>query len=94
MDYATARFDSTGLGRFTSPDPLPGYLANPESLNRYSYVANDPVNVLDPTGMSGVPGITHVCALDDKGDNTSHCAGIDPANGNVGGNGGIRLVGP
>jgi len=88
LDYAIARFDSTGLGRFTSPDPLPGYLANPESLNRYSYVANDPVNMLDPTGMSGVPGITHVCLLDEHGNNTSKCAGIDPANGNVGGNGG------
>ena len=35
-------------GRFTSPDPLPGYLSNPESLNRYSYVTNDPVNFLIP----------------------------------------------
>jgi RHS repeat-associated protein len=89
LDYAVARFDSTGLGRFTSPDPLPGYLSNPESLNRYSYVTNDPINFLDPTGMSGVPGITHVCLLDEHGDNTSKCASISPdSEGNVTHNGG------
>lgn len=89
LDYAVARFDSTGLGRFTSADPLPGFLAKPESLNRYSYVTNDPVNFLDPTGMSGVPGITHVCLLDEHGDNTSKCAAISPdSQGNVTHNGG------
>jgi RHS repeat-associated protein len=50
-DYAMARYYVNRLGRFSSPDPLAGDIANPESLNRYSYVLNDPLNLFDPTGM-------------------------------------------
>ncbi len=34
-----------------SPDPLGGDLTNPQSLNRYSYVLNNPLTNTDPTGM-------------------------------------------
>lgn len=30
---------------------MPGDLGNPQSLNRYSYVQNDPVNAVDPLGL-------------------------------------------
>ena len=50
-DYAMARYDVNRLGRFASLDPFVGDTGNPQSLNRYSYVANDPVNSADPTGM-------------------------------------------
>ena len=44
-------------GRFDQPDPYDGSysLANPQSLNRYAYVNNDPVNFVDPTGLLIVP---------------------------------------
>jgi RHS repeat-associated protein len=54
LDYAQARFDATQFGRFMSLDPLPGNIGNPQSLNRYSYVMNDPINLTDPSGA--VPG--------------------------------------
>lgn len=44
---------ATSMGRFTSPDPsglLYADLANPQSLNLYSYVLNNPLIYLDPTG--------------------------------------------
>jgi RHS repeat-associated protein len=50
-DYAMFRYDANRLGRFASPDPLAGSLANPQSLNRYAYVLNDPVNWDDPLGL-------------------------------------------
>ena len=39
-------------GRFTRPDPYGGSydLGTPQSLNRYSYVENDPVSFVDPDG--------------------------------------------
>lgn len=52
-DYALARYHVNRLGRFSSPDPLGGDPANPQSLNRYAYVTNDPGNLTDPLGLSG-----------------------------------------
>ena len=39
--------------RFAHPDPYDGSydLTNPQSLNRYAYVNNDPVNFVDPMGL-------------------------------------------
>jgi len=45
-----ARFYSPKLGRFLSADTIvPGY-ANPQNLNRFSYVTNNPLRYTDPTG--------------------------------------------
>ncbi|HYX72902.1 MAG TPA: RHS repeat-associated core domain-containing protein [Nitrososphaera sp.] len=43
--------------RFSQPDPYDGSydITNPQSFNRYSYVKNDPVNMVDPTGLIGIP---------------------------------------
>ncbi len=50
-DYAMFRYDVNRLGRFSSPDPLAGSTANPQSLDRYGYVLNGPVNRVDPLGL-------------------------------------------
>jgi len=52
-DYAVARYHINRLGRFASPDPIAGSIADPQSLNRYSYVRNDPINMIDPLGLEG-----------------------------------------
>ncbi len=52
LDYAIFRYDSSRLGRFMTPDPLAGTIFNPQSLNRYAYVLNDPVNKIDPLGLA------------------------------------------
>jgi RHS repeat-associated protein len=44
--YYRARHYSPGLGRFLQSDPL-GYASG---VNLYSYVGNDPVNQIDPSG--------------------------------------------
>jgi RHS repeat-associated protein len=43
----------TAAGRWTRPDPYKGSmkLGNPQSFNRYSYVLNDPINLVDPSGL-------------------------------------------
>lgn len=61
----TERDDATGLdhtwwrkyesfsGRWTSPDPYNGSMSigDPQTLNRYAYTLNDPVNIIDPSGL-------------------------------------------
>jgi RHS repeat-associated protein len=46
----TARDYNPVLGRMLSPDSIIPNPADPQTLNRYTYVHNDPVNYTDPTG--------------------------------------------
>ena len=43
------------VSRFLTPDPLVQAPHDPRSLNRYSYVWNDPLNMVDPSGFQAVP---------------------------------------
>jgi len=49
MDY-DARFYVPALGRFSQPDTLIPGAGNPQNLNRYAYVRNNPLRYADPTG--------------------------------------------
>ena len=37
-----------GYGRWMTPDPTGGDVTNPQSLNRYAYVTNNPTSLTDP----------------------------------------------
>ncbi|MCX6621301.1 MAG: hypothetical protein NTY38_09510 [Acidobacteria bacterium] len=62
LDYFEARYFSSAQGRFTSPDPyniiaeaenrdqFNAYISQPQNWNRYSYVWNNPLRHVDPTG--------------------------------------------
>jgi RHS repeat-associated protein len=53
LDHTWWRKYESFSGRLTTPDPYGGSMntADPQSFNRYSYVQNDPVNFLDPSGL-------------------------------------------
>lgn len=57
LDHTDWRKYESSAGRWTSPDPYGGSMTigNPQSFNRYSYVGNDPVNRIDPTGLDDDP---------------------------------------
>jgi RHS repeat-associated protein len=59
-----ARWYDPAMGRFLQPDPLVPEPFDPQSLNRYSYVLNDPVNRVDPTGLQPVSS-TEIIPLPD-----------------------------
>jgi RHS repeat-associated protein len=52
----TFRLFSGNLGRWFTPDPLGGDVTNPQSLNRYAYVLNNPMTLTDPTGLVTIHG--------------------------------------
>jgi len=61
-DYFGARYYSSSVGRFMSPDwsvqvePVPyAELGDPQSLNLYAYVANNPLKARDADGHELVP---------------------------------------
>lgn len=56
------RYYNPRLGSWMSPDPAglaAADLSNPQSLNRYAYVLNNPINFVDPFGLD-------MCALDGR----------------------------
>lgn len=58
LDYMHARYYDPNLARFLSVDPLGGNPIAPQTWNRYSYVRNNPINYVDPTGMAECPAGT------------------------------------
>jgi len=60
-----ARFYSPKLGRFLSADIIVPNPFNPQDLNRFSYVRNNPLRYTDPTG--------HVLTTGDAGDPGVSC---------------------
>jgi RHS repeat-associated protein len=63
-DYFGARYYESSMGRFMSPDwsakaePVPyAKLDNPQSLNLYEYVLNNPLHGVDPDGHCSAPTV-------------------------------------
>ncbi|HWX40573.1 MAG TPA: RHS repeat-associated core domain-containing protein [Blastocatellia bacterium] len=60
LDYAVNRIYPAAVGRFHRPDPYgqSQRLAEPQSLNRYTYAGNDPINQTDPLGLDPLISVT------------------------------------
>jgi RHS repeat-associated protein len=56
LNHTEYRQYASSQGRWLSPDPYSGSmdLSNPQSLNRYPYVLNNPLVMNDPTGLDCV----------------------------------------
>jgi RHS repeat-associated protein len=52
--YYCARYYDAGIGQFVQADPLVSNLYNPQALNRYTYVLNNPYKYTDPDGKVAV----------------------------------------
>jgi RHS repeat-associated protein len=48
--YLRSRYYDPEIGRFISRDSFAGFDTSPQSLNRYTYVQNNPVRYADPSG--------------------------------------------
>ena len=64
-DYMHARYYNATVGRFLSVDPVLDKdvaLKNPQAWNRYAYVGNNPLTVIDPSGLGwqGLAGLAGI----------------------------------
>ncbi len=50
LQYLRARYYDSSQGRFTAKDTYLGTIPNPLSRNLYTYVENNPLNYIDPSG--------------------------------------------
>ena len=74
-DYFLARYYNSNTSRFLSPDPLAlnyASMANPQSLNLYAYVGNNPLIRVDMNGLSG-------CSLEGVSQTSATCNFIEGA---------------
>jgi RHS repeat-associated protein len=69
LDNFGARYNSSQMGRFMSPDP--GNIGvdrlNPQSWNAYSYSLNNPLSLTDPTGLYVCEDSTKCDSKNDQG---------------------------
>ncbi len=63
LDNFGARYNTSSMGRFMSPDPLGGGRRDPQTLNKYAFSRNNPLRFIDPTGLYVVDA---KCAQDKK----------------------------
>lgn len=69
LDFAQARYNSSNLGRFSSPDPFDAvstdltlyqfnrFLAQPQNWNKYTYCLNNPFRYVDMDGRHPVAAL-------------------------------------
>ena len=90
LDNFEKRYDASSLGRFMTTDPVvvtTERLKNPQQLNLYSYVANNPLRFIDPTGAilratgDQQADYNDLCAI--AGDACADRLKIDAKTGNV-----------
>jgi len=87
LNYFNARYYDSNLGRFTSIDPV-------KDNHPYAYVANNPTNYVDPSGMDGNSVDLFTTAnypLHLMGDITTVVEALDLANSRVGLGSGARV---
>ena len=75
--HYNARFYSPKLGRFLSADTIVPSPTSPQAFNRYSYVMNNPLRYIDPTGHKCVETGPGEC-LNDKGKPINGAGGLSP----------------
>jgi len=61
LNHMNGRVQDAITGRFLSPDPTISDPTNTQSYNRYTYVNNNPLSQVDPTGFTGCQVLGENC---------------------------------
>ncbi len=62
LHFYNARYYDSTIGRFISPDPIVQDPFNPQLLNRFSCVRNNPLRYADPSGLAAETGVAAALA--------------------------------
>jgi hypothetical protein len=62
--FLRARYYDPTVGRFLAKDPWPGDISRPQTLNGWSYVDNNPINRIDPSGRFSNEAIATTFGVD------------------------------
>gem|GEM_PF-5735893 len=97
LDYFGARYYMHNFAfRWISTDPVTARIYDPPILNKYTYVRNDPVNLVDPDGRDAVCWSVYEVEYDDGLPWVNYagiaCAGF-PSSGGTGKDASLRCVG-
>ena len=77
LNHMNGRVQDAILGRFLSPDPHVPDPTNAQSYNRYSYVNNNPLTLVDPTGFINKPYLSEGSPDSDSFDFTTSYNAVD-----------------
>jgi RHS repeat-associated protein len=68
LDNFGARYNSSWMGRFMTPDDFwkDSHVGDPQSWNKYAYVRNNPLRYVDPTGEKATVSTKCTTDEDDK----------------------------
>ncbi len=93
LDYMHARYYTSRFARFSSVDPVGGQAARPQSWNRYTYAANNPMGLVDPDGRkeqawqswlrTGMQAVTAKLQIAEATLKTKHAAAVSRLNRGV-----------
>ena len=61
--YNRARYYNQSNGTFNRVDPYSGNTQDPQSLHKYAYCHNNPINGIDPTGLWSLVGAMSVVSI-------------------------------
>ncbi|HLK05227.1 MAG TPA: RHS repeat-associated core domain-containing protein [Candidatus Acidoferrum sp.] len=86
FDFPARQYSTQG--RWPAPDPsglASVSLSDPQTLNRYAYVRNNPLTMIDPNGLCGAEGADGVGGTDDAPCSDSNGNGNSAGSGGSGG---------
>ena len=90
--HMNGRVEDAVTGRFLSPDPTVQSLGDTQAFNRYSYVGNNPLSYVDPTGFATQPQNQPQCLHDGAGEDV--CGGGGASGDGCEGGGCVPVVVP